>query len=524
MLNKIKRILTQLLMISTLIEIFIYPDFKVLWAVLVIQVGWFLINNLIITPHNLLRYPVTFLMFFGLGFFHFILPIPLTLIELKPVTFNLILPFETFLHHLLFTISLVLTFLIYKAFMANGNPLIAILKRTNFYQPPSNREIWQTSIIAAAFSFYFYIVYGAWENTTERSLMMTLGQTMAIFLWMPMIIPFYKIRQISQHSSKRTNFFIIGYFFLIVVLSIVSNWRTILYMGIFIFVALYFIGIMYGHYSFSKLFTWKRFVILSFIIYIISGPIMNLGVAMIVTRQTRYYTNSTEFFRNTIDVYENTTVLEQFEKGIVKKEKGTLSQNTWDEEYLNNYLLNRFCNLKISDNCIYYANKTGYANPKMQEVLNKQVIEFIPSFFRKYLDIKSENEEIKSSITDNLYSIAINDASVKGSAIIGSMPGVGLSIFGYWYLLIIIPIFFIIFAMFDSFAIVVKDKVYFSYFFFTILITALNFFNDRHVFQFELRWILRNYLESIIIFLFVMGTLRFFNKLWFRDKTVVDGF
>ena len=142
----------------------------------------------------------------------------------------------------------------------------------------------------------------------------------------------------------------------------------------------------------------------------------------------------------------------------------------------------------------------------------------MPGIIATSISLKTEtNKEIYvSSITDNLYSIAINDPTVKGSAIIGSMPGVGLSIFGYWYLLFIIPIFIIIFMMFDSFAIVFKNKVYFSFYFFTLIFIVFNFFNDRHVYTFELRWILRNYIESIVMFLLIFNFTKNIEKYFFK--------
>jgi hypothetical protein len=196
---------------------------------------------------------------------------------------------------------------------------------------------------------------------------------------------------------------------------------------------------------------------------------------------------------------------------MLKGDKISYSINRWNEEYLNNYVFNRYCNLKISDNCIYYANKIGFANDKMQDVLLNDIIGYVPGFVQRGLKITTNNnkDEIKASITDNLYSLAIDDTTVKGSAIIGSMPGLGLSIFGYWYLMIIIPIFVIMFTMFDSFAILLKNNtVHFSYFFFTLIVTVFNYFNDRHIYNFELRWIFRNYVESILIFLIVFKIVR----------------
>lgn len=510
MLEKIKQRITQILLISSVIEIIFFFELHTIWATLVLLFGWFLLKEFILTNSVMLKYPVSFLMLFGLSLFHYVFPIPLTLIEFKPVTYNLLMPFETFLHHGLFVVTIVLTHLIYRKIYARINPLRSILKNTTFYNAPSNSIIWISSIIALSFSFYFYLVHGAWENFTQKNILITIGQSLTIFLWMPVIIPFAKIRNVDFEITPKTKYLILGYSIFVIVIAIVSNWRSILYSGIIVVVSLYIIGLLHGHYRIKNNVSVSKIISITIFAYIFLGPIMDLGIAMVIVRQTRYNTNSSEFLKNTIDTYKDKEKLKTFRDAMSKVEKGSYSINRWDEDYLDNYFFNRFCNMKISDNCIYYANKLGYANPKMQDVLKDQILGFIPSVIATRLDIKSKtrNEEFQSSITDNLYSYAVNDNRVKGGAIIGSLPGVGLSIFGYWYLFIITPVFILIFLMFDSFAYVVKNRVYFSYYFFTLVVIVFNFFNDRHVFNFEMRWIFRNYLESIILYLILIKILR----------------
>lgn len=521
MLNKIKNSINKFLIFSSIIEIVVFFDFNTLWATFILLLGWFILNEFILTNKVMYKYPVSFLMLFGLSLFHFVFPIPLTLIELKPVTYNLQMPFETFLHHGLFVITIVFTHLIYQKSTQRTNPFRLILKSTIFYEKPSSTIIWISSLLALSFSYYFYIIYGAWENYTEKNIFITIGQSLTIFLWMPVIIPFYKVRNVDFKLSSKTKYYIFGYSLLVIIIAIVSNWRTILYSGIIIFLSVYMIGLLYGHYRLKNNLFSSKIIGIGISVYIFLGPIMDLGIAMVITRQTRYNTNSSDFLENTLETFNNKEKLQKFRETVSKIGNGHYSINRWDENYLDNYFFNRYCNLKISDNCIYYADKLGYSNPKMQDVLVDQISSYVPSAITNVIGVESKtrNEEFQSSITDNLYSLAINDETVKGSSIIGSMPGVGLSIFGYWYLIIIIPIFLVIFMMFDSFAYVANNRIHFSYYFFTLIVIVFNFFNDRHVYNFELRWILRNYIESIILFLLVYSILRKIEKIFLKKKT-----
>tara|TARA_B110000114_G_scaffold118784_1_gene124426 strand:+ start:3548 stop:5119 length:1572 start_codon:yes stop_codon:yes gene_type:complete len=519
MLNKIKTITSKLLFVVAIIEIFFFFNFENVWATIILLSGWFLISNVVLTKRNMINYPVTFLMFFGLSYFHFVLPIPLTLIELKPVTYNLTLPFETFLHHGLYLYVLVFTHFLYTNIF-KVNPFRQFLKRTIYYKTPSNKQIWISSVLALSFSFYFYYIYGSWENYSEKNIFITLGKTISIFLWMPMILPFVKVRNSNESFSKNTRLYIVTYFILVTIIAIISNWRTILFTGVVVFFTTYIIGVLYGYYTPKNTIKRRRIPIYIFVFWLFTGPIMDLGTAMVVMRQTRYTESSEKFLAETLNVYADKEKLNDYRELTANINSHKKIGQNWDEVYLDNYVLNRFSNMKISDNCIYYANKIGYANPKLQVVFIDKILSFIPGSIASSLDIetKTRKEKYQSSITDNLYSIAINNPNVKGSAIIGSIPGLGLAIFGYWYLLVIIPIFTFIFLIFDSFARPFKGKVYYSYYFFTSLFLIINFFNDRHVFTFELRWILRTYFESTFIFIMTYYGIIKISQTLFKTK------
>jgi len=101
------------IVISALFETIFFFSLENLFASLVLLLGWFLLITITLTKHNLKYYPVSFMMLIGMAIFHYLLPLPLTLLELKPVTFNMRVPLLTFSHHLLFVLVIVLTHKIY---------------------------------------------------------------------------------------------------------------------------------------------------------------------------------------------------------------------------------------------------------------------------------------------------------------------------------------------------------------------------------------------------------------------------
>lgn len=508
--------------VMVLIENILFFGLENFIASLVLFLGWVLLKTFVFTSYNLKNHPVSFIMLLGLSFFHYVLPIPLTLLEFKPVTYNLVVPYLTFLHHFLFVLIITITHKIYANISQNKNIFRSILLKTDFYKTPSNRQIWITGILGLIFSFYIYFIFGQWQSErSERGFVFYVANIFQAYIWMPLIIPFskYRFENVSENIYSKNK--LILYSFLVFVVAITSNMRTILFSGVLLIVFLFLVGVVYGFYSIKKYLKPKKIGLAIIVFLLASGPLVDLAYTMVIVRQDRVEMSASDFLEKTISVYqdkERINKAKQIGSSIINK--SAFKINTWNEEYLNNIVLNRFVNLKISDNCLYHARNVGYNNPQMQEELFNQIVAFTPNILLNVFNVDSSKklETSSYSITDYLYSLSISDPNVRGSAIIGSIPGLGMAFFGFWYLVIIIPIFIIIFFMFDSFVKIHKGKIIFSYFFFVMLLMIANYFNDRHVFVFEIRYIFRTYAENIIIFIIIMKFVRIIESVFFKHN------
>ena len=101
-LSKFKLFVTNILIFLVVLENIFFFELVNVFASLVLLLGWLLIKTIVLTDKNMKFYPVSFLMLLMLALFHYVLPIPLTILEWKPVTFNMNMPYETFAHHLYF--------------------------------------------------------------------------------------------------------------------------------------------------------------------------------------------------------------------------------------------------------------------------------------------------------------------------------------------------------------------------------------------------------------------------------------
>ena len=517
LLSRFNKAATLLIAVFGIIETIIFFSPQNIFATFALISGWLILRFFALTDHNLKYYPVSFIMMLGLSIFYYLLPLPLTLLELNPVTFNLRVPFLTFSHHLLFAIFIVVAYVVYIRLSNKNNIFRSLIRNTNFYTEPTNRVIWISAILGLSASFYNYFIIGTWRiEATDRSFLYYVNTLLSQFIWMPLIIIFYKFRVNQPPPNKKQIIQISIYSAFVLVVAIASNWRTIVFSGVFLVVGLFGIGILLNHYNVKKIFTLKRIVLTLVTFIFISGPLVDLAAAMVVVRGERVSLPAVEFFKKTINEYSN-------KENIDAIKNLTINNNTnlpyrsfdWDEKYLSNIVLNRLVNLKISDNCLYYASRIGYENKRMQSEMLKQLVASMPSslisfFGQNAVKLKAD---ASYSIGDYLYSLAINSPAELGSAKISSMTGIGIATFGYWYLVLLIPIFVIIFTMFDSFVFIKNQKIIFSYFFFSSFLMALNYFNDRHVFTFEFKYITRTYIESVILFLVVFRLIRWLSAL-----------
>ena len=522
-LHSFKRIASTIVFTSAILENVFFFSAVNFFASCVLVYGWWLIKSMVLTSNNLQLFPVSFFMILGLAIIHFILPMPLTLLEFNAVTFNLRVPFLTFFHHFLFVTIIVFTHFIYTRISNGKNILRVFLNRTNFYYQPTDRIIWITSFLGMFASFYNYFIFDAWQReATDRNFLYYINAILAQFIWMPLIIPFVKFREIKNNPNKNSIKYIILYSAFVFIIAIASNWRTLLFSGVVIVLSMILMGVLLQYYNLKKIFTAKKAILTLAIVLFAAGPMVDLGYAMVVVRHERVSLSAVEFINKTLSIYNNKDELERI-KLVGSKGDGfnSIQSNVWDEEYLHNAIINRFVNLKISDNSLFFAEKLGYQNEIMQREFLNQLVALLPNAFYSFFSFdKAQKIDASSySIGDLLYSLAVSDVSLRGSAVISSIPGVGMAIFGYWYLIVIFPVFIIIFTMFDSLAKLKNGRIIFSYLFFLMILTIINYFNDRHVFTFEFRFILRTYFESVIIFLIIMKIITSVGSVSIRHRS-----
>ena len=116
----------------------------------------------------------------------------------------------------------------------------------------------------------------------------------------------------------------------------------------------------------------------------------------------------------------------------------------WSEYYVDNIMLDRFCNLRVCDMTIDYANNLGHDNPVMHDYMSNQVLFLLPTPILNALGVKLNKYELNFTPGDLLSMESLNIGHYHGYRVAGDV-GIGLFLWGYKYF---IWAFFIYFAFF----------------------------------------------------------------------------
>lgn len=501
--------LLRILSIISLLEIVFYPSWNTLYAICIVFLCLILHKKTIFNAYNLLIYPASTLSISFYVLFFVILPMPATLLEFKPVTYNLHNPIDTFSNILILESILIFIHFIYKKISNRRNFIRNILIKCNFFSQVTSNELWVLIISSALLWIYIILKHGLYAEGSDNSisqlpfplyiLNLLLNESyLVLFIF---LMPKFNIIKQPYRILKKRIFILTIILF---VVGIATNMRTasitVIANGFFLLI----VYILYYPIHYKKYIKPKILIISILLIYFFTGPFMTISKAMLDNRGNRKGKSGIEMIEMTFNsITENKNIKDN---NYIVKESGIL----WDEKYLDNDILNRFCSIKILDETLFHAKRIGYANPTMQEQFKLKIIDSLPGIIKQHFNIYTPNNIRFSSLSDILYSLSINSPSALGGIKIGTLQGLGLAIFGYWYPLILIPVFIIIFYFLDATVAFSyhSQKIYFSLWFFINILTICYYFGDRHYYLFEFRFIMRSFFESIIFFLITINLIK----------------
>lgn len=453
------------------------------------------LNNSIIKEH-----PFAWLVFASMSLYR-ILPIIATLLEWKPIAYKFELPYETFFYETLLYIISALAFY-FATREKRGNGVVQkTLKRVGFYEKPAERVLWMMGFVGV-FAKLVMLATGQGEEGVVTKLMtgFVFLQTAPILLFFPSL---YKGSKVLIEKNRFVTIYIVS----LLLLSFATNSRQALLVPIGTFVILFFIALVSLNVDYRRYVNFK-FAITFTIISIIALPLLSdISAAMILTRGIRGDVSRTELFEETWKLFRDKETLRQMED-IAKQATSKVVENYqdgWTEEYVDNFALNRYCNIRITDITLYHANKVGFQNEAMQNEFVDRQLKLFPTPILSLFGIHVDKSELYSR-GDILFGLS-GGVLYKGLRVTSHVAD-GLVTFGYLYFIIQFLLFYLQFIVLDWFVYRRNNMTTYSLLGLVTIFAFLAMFRNANGCSGEVAFLVRGFIQMVFIYTLTYNILK----------------
>lgn len=419
-------------------------------AVGAVIVGWGLFSYIYLNPIMLRDYPLSTFLILGFTTTQLYFPLLFTSLEGKPITYNLELPYQVFSHTIISLVVLILSHTVYR-FINQYLPQTPskLLVKLGLFDTPIDLQLWLMGLIGLGATFYVFLYSPSigWEvkgSASDKAI-----QALIPFSYAPFFLPFGKLYGNDKPPTKNLLISLGIFTLMLFLISIGRNSRGGFMVGFSSVGFAYGLGLLLGIYK-AKFFTTKNFFILLGTYWLFTGPVADIGTAMVIVRGQRHDISSSELISNTLTVFLDKEAIRQSRLYDIKENES----GEWNESYVSNIFLARFCNIKFNDLSLMQAEKIRDNDPDMREFSINYVWSAFPQPVLDALELNQVDKLLLRgvSVGDYLYYVAGGPPEALGGFRTGHFAGTGMAAFGWWYLLIlaigIIPIYF----LFDKFA------------------------------------------------------------------------
>ncbi|PWJ55987.1 hypothetical protein CLV98_11282 [Dyadobacter jejuensis] len=437
-------------------EIIFFLSWENMMGCLMELIVWHIFNGFFLKRKIILEHPFSFLTFLSMFLARY-LPLPATLLEGKPITYGFEMPFDTFFWEtVMFCVASMAFYTSIHYHSKKTNKIQKWLFKIGFFKTDPI-TLWILGLIGIAVRIQQLIVAGEVEFGDVNNKFLA---GLLYLQYTPIIMLFPTLCGISK--SKSRNLLVWLYIAVLFITSFATNSRQSMIFPIFTLILLYFIYVLIENISVFKLLSPKKIIILGFFVFVGLNFISDISLAMLATRKVRSDISRAELFEKTVQTLQNDGLMEQLRNTSIEERGQLISySNGWDERYINNFMLNRFGNLRVSDETIYYAHKIGFSNPKMQDSFESKALAIFPLPLLAIFNVKLDKNQLLYSPGDMLFMTG-GGANALGGYRVTSLVADGLATFGLWSFPLIFILLFFSFKLLDCFVIFRNNQVMFS--------------------------------------------------------------
>ena len=521
--KRMLRLSWALLLVASYFQLIYFPTSNNIWGLICVNLAWYLFTTIFILNKIFYLYPLSTFLILGFVTTQFYLPLVATIAEGKPLIFNFKQPIDVFLHAMLAFFVVLVAHYIYRQISVNPNQKFKpFFNKIGIFTPPREIQLWLMGFIGLASMYYIFYYLPSMNRETSGSIN-KLIQGFVPFSYAPFYIPFGKLYGIKNKNININTNLILKLICFTIVLFIVSigrNSRGAFMLGFAAVGFVFFIGVLMGVFK-VKIFTLKNLIISLGIWWMFTGPISDLATAMVIIRHDRSKISRTELVIKTFDTFFDKKAIESRrarDNRIRKRNK------EWDEYYLDNLFLARFCNIRYSDISLNFAKKVSKFDNSVQEFSKNRFLSNFPTPILKMLGINIDKEKfISFSFGDFMH--YKYGGGVLGSFFTGHFAGTGFASFGWWYLFFIGIIIFPIFILLDSLVMInykprgnnYTRNYKFSFCILLSLTIIFSFFTQESIVHFA-GYLIRGWIQMVLLYLVFFHLTRIASKLNPKEK------
>lgn len=445
------------LVLFSFFEVFFFPQAENVYGCFVFFVGWIFLYTFVLRVKGIKRNKclLPYLAMFGLGVTFFWLPLIATLLESKPLTFRFQNPYLTFNNQLINLVMLIAAYRLCLSTYKRNNWLQQLWKKIGYFTPPTDKQIWAMGIIGMLAFVFLLSLQGSDGGKAEN--LGFLGQVCGVLSPLNMLpfLLFFKECYGGNSQKKQNALVLIFYFVLMVVLGLATGKRTTILGPVMTLVVCYLIPFFTEN---RRIFTIRNTIILFASLYLVTGPVANMAMAMAVGRDNSGRSNSTMTFNNIMNIYQDKELLHSlYQMSISDRDNLGNNLNGWSEYYVDNVLFDRFCNIRVCDATLFYANRLGFDNPRMHEYMTNKMLFLLPTPILRALGIQVNKFESLYTPGDLLSTEGLGlRQQYRGFRVAGD-TGIGLYLWGYKYYILAFFLYYALFYFLSSKILVTQE-------------------------------------------------------------------
>jgi len=493
--EKIKSYCHIIVALAILCEMVFFPSFHNLLGCCMTAACWAIFAQFGLNVEHIRKHIFAWLMFLSMSMYR-ILPLFATLMEFKPISFHFQMPIETFIGETLLYLLSVGAFLLATKRKTYNTRFHSWLNKIDLYDTLPVSTIWFLGFIGVTSQLYILISHVEIGNIFGKFF-----STFVIFTQAPIILFFPTLYKKNSKVIFNNNPYLWIYLVMLVLMSFASNSRqgAIEPFGTFALL----LGLVYLKDARGASKVFARYKVGLVIAGLILIPLLSdISVAILASRGIRSESGVWTMIVHTAKTCLDRQKMEELYR-MKEASKGSGSERyseNWTEEYVDNFALNRYCNIRITDATLYYAEGIGWANPKMRENFDNSIIKLLPMPVLSALGVNVDKTRVMSP-GDYLYYQYTQNRSYLGSMRVTSHLADGLATFGLLYFPIQFLLFWLCFLALDSFCVnTTRFGVRYSYLALFTIFSFLGLFRNANGCFGDLSYLFRSFPTSILIY------------------------